>query len=171
MRSHERERCGRISTGHVAGAVSWLDAHFESARAEYQQALRFVGIQPFWRVLDAGCRAEGYLPLLCEQVGSAGRVSALDLAPENVAQVRAWNRLFADATFDCVWCANVAVYLTEAEFTQVVGELRRRRRTPRGPCRPSRWERAVICPALEQITRHLRGPEPALPCGGAGGAG
>ena len=32
---------------------------------------------------------------------------------------------FADATFDCVWCANVAAYLTEAEFARVMGEFRR----------------------------------------------
>jgi arsenite methyltransferase len=32
---------------------------------------------------------------------------------------------FADATFDCVWCANFAQYLTEAEFTRVMEEFRR----------------------------------------------
>nr|WP_244470982.1 class I SAM-dependent methyltransferase [Microvirga massiliensis] len=30
---------------------------------------------------------------------------------------------FAAATFDGVWCANVAQYLTEAEFTRAMGEL------------------------------------------------
>jgi len=76
-------------------------------------------------------------------VGSTGRVAALDLAPENVAQVerlvqeghctapvdiRVGSVLdlpFADATFDGVWCANVAQYLTGAEFTRVMGEFRR----------------------------------------------
>jgi hypothetical protein len=32
------------STGHAGSAAPWLDAHFESARAEYEEALRFVGI-------------------------------------------------------------------------------------------------------------------------------
>ena len=54
------------STGHMASGASWLDAHFESARPEYEEALRFVGIQPGWSVLDAGCGAGGYVPLLGE---------------------------------------------------------------------------------------------------------
>src|SRR3712207_7641782 len=32
---------------------------------------------------------------------------------------------FADTTFDCVWCANVAQYLTGAEFTRAMAEFRR----------------------------------------------
>ena len=75
------------STGHAASDAPWLDAHFESARAEYEEALRFVGIKPGWTVLDAGCGSGGYVPLICELVGSTGRVTALDLAPENIAQV------------------------------------------------------------------------------------
>ena len=75
------------STGHMASDAPWLDAHFEAARAEYEEALRFVGIKPGWMVLDAGCGSGGYVPLICELVGSTGRVTALDLAPENVAQV------------------------------------------------------------------------------------
>jgi ubiquinone/menaquinone biosynthesis C-methylase UbiE len=131
-----------MSTGHMASGASWLDAHFESARPKYEDALRFVEIGPGWTVLDAGCGAGGYVPLLCELVGAAGRVSALDLAPENIEYVE---RLvseangpasvdlhvgsvlelpFADAAFDCVWCANVAAYLTAAEFARVMGEFR-----------------------------------------------
>jgi arsenite methyltransferase len=131
------------STGHRGSAASWLDAHFEAARAEYEEALRFVGIQPGWSVLDAGCGAGGYVPLLCELVGTTGRVSALDLAPENIAHVEQLIREancmvpvdlrvgsvldlpFPDGAFDCVWCANVAAFLTEAEFARVMGEFRR----------------------------------------------
>jgi arsenite methyltransferase len=131
------------STGHAGSDAPWLDAHFESARAEYEEALRFVGIAPGSTVLDAGCGAGGYVPLICELVGARGQVTALDLAPENVAHVERLIREgrcaapvdvrvgsvldlpFADATFDCVWCANVAQYLTEAEFTRVMGEFRR----------------------------------------------
>jgi arsenite methyltransferase len=131
------------STGHAGSDAPWLDAHFESARAEYEEALRFVGIAPGSTVLDAGCGAGGYVPLICELVGARGQVTALDLAPENVAQVKHLVREghcaapveprvgsvldlpFADATFDGVWCANLAQYLTEAEFTRVMGEFRR----------------------------------------------
>ncbi|WP_262269097.1 class I SAM-dependent methyltransferase [Microvirga yunnanensis] len=131
------------STGHAVSDAPWLDLHFQACRAEYEEALRFVGIAPGWTVLDAGCGSGGYIPLLGELVGPAGQVHALDLAPENVAdverlvqeghcaaptEVRVGSVLdlpFADATFDCVWCANVAQYLTEAEFTQVMGGFRR----------------------------------------------
>src|SRR5215203_5486535 len=83
------------------------------------------------------------VPLICELVGARGQVTALDLAPENVAHVErliqegrcaapvdvrigsVLDLPFADATFDCVWCANVAQYLTEVEFTRVMGEFRR----------------------------------------------
>ncbi|WP_262272414.1 class I SAM-dependent methyltransferase [Microvirga yunnanensis] len=131
------------STGHAVSDAPWLDLHFWTARAEYEEALRFVGIEPAWTVLDAGCGSGGYVPLLCELVGSEGQVAALDLAPENVAHVerlvheghcaasldlRVGSVLdlpFADATFDCVWCANVAQYLAETEFAHAMAEFRR----------------------------------------------
>ena len=131
------------STGHAVSDAPWLDMHFESARAEYEEALRFVGIAPGWTVLDAGCGSGGYIPLIGELAGATGRVAALDLAPENIAHVerliqegrcaapvdlRVGSLLdlpFADATFDCVWCANVAQYLTQAEFARAIGEFRR----------------------------------------------
>src|SRR5215217_7476728 len=68
------------STGHALGDASWLDAHYESARAEYEDVVRFVGILPGWTVLDAGCGSGGYVPLIGELVGATGRVAALDLA-------------------------------------------------------------------------------------------
>ena len=131
------------STGHAVSDAPWLDMHFESARAEYEEALRFVGIAPGWTVLDAGCGSGGYIPLIGELAGATGRVAALDLAPENIAHVecliqegrcaapvdlRVGSLLdlpFADAKFDCVWCANVAQYLTQAEFARAIGEFRR----------------------------------------------
>jgi arsenite methyltransferase len=131
------------STGHAVSDAPWLDLHFQVARAEYEEAIRFIGIEPAWSVLDAGCGSGGYIPLLCELVGSMGRIAALDLAPENVTQVerlvqdghcaapvdlRVGSVLdlpFADATFDCVWCANVAQYLTESDFARVMAEFRR----------------------------------------------
>jgi ubiquinone/menaquinone biosynthesis C-methylase UbiE len=134
---------GVTSTGHELSDAPWLDVHFESARAEYEEASHFVGILPGWTVLDAGCGSGGYVPLICEHVGPTGGVAALDLAPENVAHVERLVRdghcaapvdvqvgsvldlPFADATFDCVWCANVAQYFTKTEFARVMGEFRR----------------------------------------------
>ncbi len=131
------------STGHELSDGQWLDVHYESARPEYEAALRNVGVPAGATVLDAGCGGGGFLPALCELVGPQGAVTALDLAPENVALVEARVRSgilpanvgtqvgsvlalpFADATFDHVWCANVAQYLTASEFTQMAAEFKR----------------------------------------------
>ena len=133
----------QTSMGHTRSDPTWLDAHFESARAEYENSLRDVGVQPGWTVLDAGCGSGNFLPLMCELVGSNGRVVALDLAPENIdhvdrltagsnyaakLEIKVGNILslpFANATFDCVWSANVVQALTEVEFKQAVAEFQR----------------------------------------------
>ncbi len=57
------------STGHALADASWLDTHFQSARPEYEEALRSVGIEAGWKVLDAGCGGGGFLPLMSELVG------------------------------------------------------------------------------------------------------
>ncbi len=131
------------STGHDLSAGQWLDTHFESARPEYEAALRQVGIRTGSAVLDAGCGNGGFLSVLCELVGPGGSVTALDLAPENVASVEAAIRAgvlpstahpcvgdvlappFPNGMFDHVWCANVAQYLTVSEFGRMVSEFRR----------------------------------------------
>ncbi len=124
------------------GAV-WLDVHYEAGRPEYEALLRAVGLQPGWRVLDAGCGGGSYLPLLTELVGPAGRVDAVDLAPDNVAAVRArlgvWSPPcpveprqgtltalpYPAGVFDAVWCANVVQHFTDAELLAVLAECRR----------------------------------------------
>jgi len=130
------------STGHAVADAPWLDNHFQSARAGYEDCLRSVGIMEGWTVLDAGCGGGNFLPLICELVGSDGAVIAIDLAPENVARVetlcreRVLRRVqthvasvmslpFDNATFDCVWSANVVQYLTEPEFDCAVAEFKR----------------------------------------------
>jgi len=128
------------SQGHTGSAVGWLDAHYAMAQPEYEAMLKSVGIQPGWRVLDAGCGNGAFLPLLAELVGPSGHVTALDLAPENIEAVReraAAGTLacpvegqvggisdlpFPDDTFDAVWCANTLQYLPSDE--EVVGALR-----------------------------------------------
>lgn len=131
------------SAGHEASNAGWLDLHFESSRPEYEAALRAAGISKGWSVLDAGCGSGRFLPHIAELVGAAGCLTALDLAPENVemagallaatapgapARAHVGNVLalpFADATFDCVWSANVMQYLTPAEFRQAAAEAGR----------------------------------------------
>jgi len=131
------------STGHGMATGDWLDTHFEFSRPEYEVQVRAVGIQPGWRVLDAGCGGGHFLPWLASLVGPTGRVAALDLAPENVATVEA--RLptlglpcpvearvgsllalpYPDDAFDAAWCANTTQYLTDAELASALAELRR----------------------------------------------
>jgi SAM-dependent methyltransferase len=131
------------STGHAAADTPWLDHHFQSARPEYEDSLRHVGIKPGWTMLDAGCGGGNFLPLMCELVGPQGTVVALDLAPENIAHVEALARdgaypptvqsrvgsilslPFENAMFDCVWSANVMQYLTESEFERAITEFKR----------------------------------------------
>ncbi|MET9496312.1 class I SAM-dependent methyltransferase [Streptomyces sp. NPDC006552] len=120
-----------------------VDAHFQACREDYLQLLDRAGIQPGWRVLDAGCGSGDFLPWLAELVGPDGQVSAVDLAAENAALAR--RRLpghpalsparvhqgdlrslpWPDDTFDAVWCANTVQYLDDAELGQVLAELRR----------------------------------------------
>lgn len=131
------------STGHSLSEASWLDAHFESARVEYEESVRWIGIQPGWKVLDAGCGNGGFLPLLGELVGSTGELHAVDLAPEHIEHIRsqkangALPKLdsvqassllklpFRDHEFEAIWCANVFQYLSEAECTQAISEFKR----------------------------------------------
>jgi arsenite methyltransferase len=141
MIQHHRDTTS--STGQFAAAGSWLDMHFEMAKPEYEAMVRSAGFQPGWRVLDAGCGSGSFLPLLAELVGLSGALAAVDLAPENVATVRerlsAWNLAvpveaeessvlalpYPDDTFDGLWCAAVAQYLSDDEVLDALTEFRR----------------------------------------------
>jgi arsenite methyltransferase len=127
-------------TGTTAG---YLDLHFEAFRPAYEAMLRSVGLQPGWRVVDAGCGGGSYLPLLAELVGPTGSISAFDLAPENVTRVRelvaGWRQRcsvrtevasltalpYADAEFDALWSANAVEYLSSEEVSTALSEFRR----------------------------------------------
>ena len=146
MTSQQREALEThlTSTGQPMASAEWLDAHYETCRPEYEALVRSVGIEPGWRVLDAGCGGGNYLPLLAELVGPAGRLHALDVAPENIATVEArvvdW-RLpcpvearvgtltaplpYRDDSFDALWCANVLQYLTDDALAATLAEFRR----------------------------------------------
>ena len=119
------------STGHVKSSAAWLDLHFKAAQAEYLEMLRFVGIQPSWHVLDAGCGSGSFIPFIADLVGHSGKIYAVDIAKENIAivekSVEAGSFIcpvradlssttslpYVDNTFDSVWCANVSQYLTD----------------------------------------------------------
>jgi arsenite methyltransferase len=131
------------SAGHLRSDADHLDRHFKYARAEYEASLQYVGIQPGWNVLDAGCGGGNFLPLISAAVGSTGKIFAVDLAPENVyraaqlakecglaapVHVQTGNIVklpFDDGAFDCVWSANVMQYLSEEQFQLAVGEFKR----------------------------------------------
>ncbi|MDQ3541009.1 MAG: methyltransferase domain-containing protein [Chloroflexota bacterium] len=131
------------STGQVFAAIDWLDAHFEMARPEYEAIVQSVGLQPGWRVLDAGCGTGGFLPLLAELVGSSGALVALDIEPESITAIQerldGWalpchveTRVggldalpYSDASFDAVWCANVTQYLSDEDLMAALAEFRR----------------------------------------------
>lgn len=120
-----------------------VDAHFRACSATYRELLVQSGIQPGWHVLDAGCGGGAFLPWLAELVGPEGRITAIDLAEENVrlasdsarsgrlgcvVDVRQANLLqlpFADASFDAVWCANTVQYLDDNELMTGLAEMRR----------------------------------------------
>jgi hypothetical protein len=40
------------SAGHEFAAPEWLDLHFLAMQPEYEEMLRWVGIQPGWHVLE-----------------------------------------------------------------------------------------------------------------------
>lgn len=131
------------STSQAYTGADWLDAHFETNRPEYEAMLRSVPFEPGWHVLDAGCGSGGFLPLIAEMVGPSGQLTALDLAPDNVALVQGrldtWNLLipvrvqvgtvadlpFPVDSFDAVWCANTTQYLSDADLASALQEFRR----------------------------------------------
>jgi ubiquinone/menaquinone biosynthesis C-methylase UbiE len=127
------------STGLGFTSASIVDAHFQACRPTYGRLLRQARIRPGAHVLDAGCGSGAFLPLLAEQVGPRGRVSALDLTAEHVATARrrtaglpcdvvcgdVLHLPYPDDRFDAVWCANTVQYLPDASLRQALSEMRR----------------------------------------------
>lgn len=131
------------SSGHSLSAADYLDSHYLACQREYEATLRSVGLKTGWHVLDAGCGGGSFLPLMGELVGKVGKISALDLASENLNAVTALvdggkigceveTRIgsitelpYADNQFDAVWSANVTQYLTDDEMRTAVAEFRR----------------------------------------------
>jgi SAM-dependent methyltransferase len=131
------------STGHVFSDSHYLDAHFETCRPEYEAMLHSVGIGQGWQVLDAGCGSGNFLPVLAELVWPSGSITALDLAPENIAlveeRIAVWllpcpvraevggvtALPYPDDAFDAVWCANTSRYLSDEDLMAALAEFQR----------------------------------------------
>lgn len=122
------------STGLDFTESSIVDTHFAACREPYLAQLHAVGIQPGWRVLDAGCGSGSFLSPLADLVGERGRVVGIDLAEENVAlaarhapavQGSLLALPYADASFDAVWCANTTQYLDDDELPLALSEMSR----------------------------------------------
>ncbi|MFG3053172.1 alpha/beta fold hydrolase [Kitasatospora sp. NPDC048239] len=129
------------STGLGYTSDGIMDAHFAACAPYYRAALDKVGIRAGWHVLDAGCGSGAFLPWLAELVGPSGRLSAIDLAPENAGlaagrvsalglagqvDVRQGDLLalpYEDDTFDAVWCSNTTQYLDDDALALVLKEL------------------------------------------------
>ena len=142
-KSHQDLASHDSSAGHVLASSAWLDNHFLAMQPEYEGMLRWVGIQPNWHVLDAACGGGSFLPLMIELAGAGGKVTAIDLAPENTQIVKAkaeqntWSTLvsidvgsvlelpYGDQSFDAIWCANTMQYLSEEDVVRAIKEFRR----------------------------------------------
>lgn len=121
--------------------VGWLDVHYEACRPEYEAMLDLAGLQPGWRVLDAGCGSGAYFAAIWERVSPGGTLSGVDLSERNA---EAANQLgqslggeidarqgsltalpYEDGEFDAAWCANVSWLLDDDELMTALGEFQR----------------------------------------------
>ncbi|WP_158841630.1 class I SAM-dependent methyltransferase [Saccharothrix deserti] len=118
-----------------------VDAHFRACRDAYRRLLLRVGIEPGRHVLDAGCGGGSFLPWLAELVGPEGRITGVDLAPENVELAADRARSFGatveirlgdlrelpveTASVDVVWCANAVQYLDDDDLLAALREAHR----------------------------------------------
>lgn len=154
--------------------ADWLDLHFAAMQPECEAMVRWVGIEPGWCVLDAAAGSGSLLPLLTELVGPHGAVSAIDLAPEKVAEIEErvrqanWSAPveartgsvtalpYVSGTFDAVWCANVTEYLTDDELRQMLAEFRRVVR-PGGLVAIKEWDNTgqLLLPGPPLLLTHL----------------
>jgi len=131
------------STGHAMADENRLDKHYLAAKIEYEETIHAAGIQANWHVLDAGCGNGVFLPYIADLVGPEGKISVIDVAPENIdainnrvkmnsfqcqIEARTGNIIalpYETNSFDAVWCANVTQYLDEDELKQTLSEFLR----------------------------------------------
>ncbi len=134
---------GNEETGILMSEEDWLRLHFQACLDAHRQQVEQVPWTPAGTVLDAGCGPGHYLPLIAAGVGDNGTIHGCDRATtllssaqRDYGEGRAGCRVvleegdlfdlpYDDATFDTVWCANVAQYVTDDELTRIVAELTR----------------------------------------------
>ena len=103
-----------------------------------REALQLSGLQPGFRVLDAGCGPGGITDMIADLVGASGQVVGLDLSDERLAEARRINLArpnvsflksdvrrmdLPDASFDYLWCQFTLQYL--ADWRQALPEMLR----------------------------------------------
>lgn len=131
----------KTTTGHDLSSAAQLDSHFEVSMPDYKAMLYAAGFQKGWQVLDAACGTGSFIPFMAPLLGVGGKISAMDLAPENVeltrkrtanlickveAKVGNLTHLpYPDNTFDAIWCANSTQFLTNEELFQFFAECSR----------------------------------------------
>jgi ubiquinone/menaquinone biosynthesis C-methylase UbiE len=143
MSNQQNTTVHQNSAGTAISSAAGLDGHYVIAKAQYEACIADVGIQPGWRVLDAGCGNGVFLPHIAALVGATGHVAAIDHAPEAINLVREWvtraapaasvdarvgsiaQLPFDDTYFDCVWCANTLQYLDNDALARVLDEFKR----------------------------------------------
>ncbi|MFF8974793.1 class I SAM-dependent methyltransferase [Streptomyces sp. NPDC014995] len=144
MRTDDHRQWGHTSsTGLGFTHHTIVDTHFRACEHTYLSLLGQAGLRPGQHVLDAGCGPGDYLPHLASLVTETGRVTAVDLAPENarLAEQRARSGQLPcpvevrqgdlrhlphpDNSFDAAWCANTVQYLDDTELAAVLAELTR----------------------------------------------
>jgi len=127
------------TTGHNFSTSEWLDLHFYAAEKEYVQMLQSLNIQKGWKVLDAGAGNGRFIDVLIPLVGEKGKIEAIDLAPENIEEIKSryapgivnavvgnvMELPYDDNSFDAVWCAAVTQYLDENALLKTLKEFRR----------------------------------------------
>lgn len=123
------------SRGAVLSDAAWLDLHLEACRAEYTEMAVWAGFQPGWSVVDVGCGAGSFLPVLQAAI-PGGKLHGCDIDPQN-ARLAAGRGLrsavaasvtalpYLDGAFDGAWCANVVEFLSPPELHTAACELRR----------------------------------------------
>jgi arsenite methyltransferase len=131
------------SASQIMSSANWVDAHYLACQPEYEAMIRSVGLQAGWNVLDAGCGTGQFMSVIAKLIGQHGKISGVDVAPENVTIAQAKAALhqflcpvevqvadikalpFPDQMFDAIWSANVAQYFDDRQLGTALGELRR----------------------------------------------
>lgn len=110
-------------------ADTWDDVHAAERIAISERIIRGLGIRPGSKVLDVGCGTGLIIPWLLEEVGTEGRVTAVDIAERmlwiarekherpNVEYIHAdiSRTPFLDQSFDEVVCHNCFPHVSDKE--------------------------------------------------------